>query len=87
MTADEYNKTFLNGYSWEMHPTDSMILLVKHHNEIVLRIFIGEAMEQAGRTAVLAHVQTCEGSEWIDSWHERDTKAMLKALVKEYTNV
>jgi hypothetical protein len=57
-------------YSWDMHPTDPMIILVKHNDNVVQRIFLGEAMECAGKTAVMKHVDVCNNTPWITSWHD-----------------
>jgi len=35
-----------------------------------MRIFIGEAMECAGRKEVMRHVKECDRSPWLRSWKE-----------------
>lgn len=56
---------------WDIDPTDSMRIRVfdRITDETILRIFLGEAIEMAGRTPVLRHVEVCERSTW-KTWHE-----------------
>jgi hypothetical protein len=35
-----------------------------------MRIFVGEAMECAGRKAVMQHVKECDRSPWLPRWKE-----------------
>lgn len=44
----------------------------------VTTIFLGEAMESAGRGAVMQHIDEIERSPWIRSWHADYTFEMLK---------
>ena len=57
-------------YSWDLDPTDPMIILFKHNGNVVQRVFLGEAMECAGKTAVMKHVNVCNNTPWITSWHD-----------------
>ena len=41
-------------------------------------IFLGEAMESAGREAVMQHIAEIERSPWIRSWHADHTFKLLK---------
>lgn len=41
-------------------------------------IFLGEAMESAGRESVMRHIDEIERSPWIRSWHADYTFSMLK---------
>lgn len=58
--------------AWELSADNPMILEVKVRNtgQVLMRIFLGEAMEAAGREAVMAHVAECDQSPWITSWHQ-----------------
>ena len=44
------------------------------------RIFLGEAMESAGREAVMRHIAEIERSPWIRSWHADHTYKLLKQV-------
>ena len=44
----------------------------------VANIFLGEAIESAGREAVMRHIAEIERSPWIRSWHADYTYEMLK---------
>ncbi len=41
-------------------------------------IFVGEAMESAGREAVMQHIAEIDRSPWIRSWHADHTFKLLK---------
>lgn len=58
--------------SWGLSPDNPMILEVKVRGtgQVLMRIFLGEAMEAAGEAAVMAHVAECDRSPWIASWHQ-----------------
>jgi hypothetical protein len=59
-----------------------MIILFKHNSKVVQRVFLGEAMEMAGKTAVMKHVNACNNTPWLITWHDemwtalKDTKAI-----------
>lgn len=42
------------------------------------RIFLGEALESAGRGPVMKHIAEIERSPWIRSWHADYTYEMLR---------
>ena len=58
--------------AWDLSPDNPMILEVKVRGtgQVLMRIFLGEAMEAAGQEAVMAHVAECDRSPWITSWHQ-----------------
>ena len=58
--------------TWDLSNDNPMILEVKVRStkQTIMRIFLGEAMESAGREAVMAHVAECDRSQWITSWHQ-----------------
>ncbi len=41
-------------------------------------IFLGEAMETAGREAVMQHIEEIDRSPWIRAWHADHTFKLLK---------
>jgi len=63
--------------SWDVMPDDPMIIGIwlteaaRDANEApAMRIFVGEAMECAGRKAVMQHVKECDRSPWLPRWKE-----------------
>lgn len=70
---------------WEIDRQDPMIICVwasLDDHELdkppVMRIFLGEAMEAAGRIAVMAHIDEIESSPWITRWHSGVTYDILR---------
>lgn len=57
-------------YSWDLDEEDPMVINVFHHGRKVMSLFMGEAMESAGRVAVMNHVAAIESTPWIRGWHE-----------------
>ena len=47
-------------------------------HEPMASIFLGEAIESAGREAVMNHIAEIDRSPWIRSWHADYTFKMLK---------
>lgn len=74
--------TLFDNYSWENDTTDPMIILIKYHGDVVMRIFLGEAMENAGRQRIMAHVHECDHSPWLTEWHT-EAKEDLVRILKE----
>lgn len=60
----------MNKYTWDMSKEDPMILVIKHNDKEVMRIFLGEAMETAGRMRVMRHVKECDRTLWLSRWHD-----------------
>jgi len=58
-----------DNYSWDLSKTDPMIIEIKKDGVRLFSIFIGEAMESAGRRAIMKHVRECDRSHWIKKWH------------------
>lgn len=46
----------------------------------VSKIFLGEAIESAGREAVMRHIEEIDRSPWIRSWHADHTYKLLKQV-------
>ena len=69
-----------DGYSWITDPDDPMIIVVKHYGSTVMRIFLGEAMESAGRARVMEHVRACDQSAWLKQWREHAEREMVEKL-------
>ena len=67
-------------YTWENDKDDPMIVVVKRQGQPLMRFFIGEAMEGAGRKRVMAHVRECDHSSWLKEWREHAEEDMLDKL-------
>ena len=59
----------------ENDPMHLVVYDVKDHST-VMKIFLGEAMEIAGRMPVMNHIREIENSKWIASWHNDNSFKM-----------
>lgn len=66
-------------YSWTIEP-GSMIINIKYRGQKLFNIFLGEAMETAGRKAIMAHVRECDRTPWLHHWGARE--AIMETLTK-----
>jgi len=66
-------------YSWNIEP-GSMTIEIKYRGEKLFSLFLGEAMETAGRKAVMAYVKECDNSPWLHHWGARE--AIMEVLAK-----
>ena len=71
-------------YAWDMDPADPMGIEIYHRGHLIMSIFLGEAMEAAGRELVMKHVKECDSSPWLHSWREQRDKEMMDLLSKKY---
>ena len=78
MNTQEYMKTL--EFCWDQDPEDPMVFVVYNFGKPVLRMFIGEAMELAGRNNVMRHIAECEKSPWITTWHNGPASDTFRAL-------
>jgi hypothetical protein len=60
----------MTGYTWNLSKTDPMIIEIFHNGNKIMGIFLGEAMESAGRTQVMRHVKECDNTPWLMRWHD-----------------
>lgn len=60
----------MSGYTWDLDKTDPMIVVVSYNGKQVLRLFLGEAMESAGRTRIMRHIKECDKTPWLRKWHD-----------------
>lgn len=72
--------------SWEIDPLDPMVIDIWYRHDRIdgdpvkmFSIFLGEAMECAGRELVLAHVKACDSQSWVTNWHENTLAKKAKA--------
>ena len=69
-------------YSWDLDQNDPMIILFKHNDKVVQRVFLGEAMEMAGKTAVMKHVNACNNTPWLITWNDEMWTALKEPYVE-----
>lgn len=55
-------------YTWTLDEKDPMLIVIKKNGERLFSIFVGEAMESAGRHAIMKHVRECNNSPWLKKW-------------------
>jgi hypothetical protein len=65
--VDDYSTR--EGMSWDV---DGMTILIKDHGEVVMKIFLGEAIEGSHRFLVESHIKEIDRSPWIKHWHGLD---------------
>jgi hypothetical protein len=66
--------------SWTVEP-GTMIIKIMDDSDVVMRIFIGEAMELAGRHQVMTHVSECDRSLWLADWQQEKQEAETDKIV------
>lgn len=59
-----------DNYSWDIEP-GSMSVVIKKNGTKLFSFFLGEAMETAGRVAVMRHVEECDHTPWLSNWKNR----------------
>ena len=75
----------MDDYSWDMDEKNPMIIVIKKDGVKLFSIFLGEAMESAGRRAVMKHVKECDNSPWIHKWHKSAMEEVVEILKGEQT--
>jgi hypothetical protein len=55
--------------SWDIEP-GTLSLKISYNGRVAFSLFLGEAMEAAGREAVMEHIKEIERSTWIKGWHK-----------------
>jgi len=83
---DKINNTLTHfpEYSWDQDPNDPMYVIFRHQDKIVLRGFLGEAIEQAGRKNIMQHVAECDRTTWLTKWQEEKHQVVIDALAQDY---
>lgn len=60
--------------SWELDLLDPMIINIVYaegdNDCVVMQIFIGEAIDCAGREPIMEHLSEIESSPWLVNWHK-----------------
>ncbi len=64
--------------SWNID--EPMIVSIKHGGTTVMKISVHEIIESCHRSDVLRHVQECDHSPWIKTWHSEKSKPNLRLV-------
>lgn len=72
-----------DNYGWEMDKNKPMSIVIKKDGKRLFSIFLGEAMESAGRHEVLKHVKECDNSPWLHRWHKEAMETAVEILKGE----
>ena len=67
-------------YGWDLSKTDPMMIEIKKNGVKIFSIFMGEAMESAGRRAVMKHVRVCDETPWLKKWHMDAMEEVVEIL-------
>lgn len=70
----------MKNLSWSVEP-GTMHIKIKDSGVEVMRIFIGEAIELAGRKNVMEHVDACDHSPWLKDWQRDRLEAESDKIV------
>lgn len=58
-------------FCWELDDKDPMKVIIFMNNIEVMSIYLGEAIEAAGREAITKCIKEIESSPWIRQWHKQ----------------
>jgi len=56
--------------SWDIERGSTSIKIL-YKNEEVMSLYIGEAMEIAGRESIMKIIEEINRTPWIRNWHEK----------------
>jgi len=70
----------MDNYTWDLDPKDPMLIVIKKNGVRLFSIFMGEAMESAGRRAVMKHVRVCDETPWLKKWHMDAMEEVVEIL-------
>ena len=71
-------------WGWNTHPHDPMSIVIYHWSRPVMSFFLGEAMENAGYTAVMKHIKECNHTPWLIKWQVERQDELVELLRKDY---
>jgi len=71
-------------FAWNMHPTDSMAMVVYHWGKPVMRLSMHEAIESCSRSEIIKHIKECDNTPWLKRWQEEKNQELVEILTKEY---
>jgi len=73
----------MDNYTWDLSKADPMLIEIKKDGVRLFSIFLGEAMESAGRRAVMKHVRECDKSYWLKKWQMDSMDEVVETLKGE----
>lgn len=63
-----------------------MTIDIKYDGQRVMSLFMGEAMELAGRKRVMQHVAECDRTPWLRKWHDDAADMVAEKIKKRIDN-
>lgn len=75
-----YNSFDPNNLEWNLSETDPMVIVIKYNGVRAMSISLHEAMESAGRKAIMKHVRECDNSPWLRKWHDDKMEQEIEIL-------
>jgi len=66
--------------SWDMSKTDSMVIVISYEGKKVMSLSLHEAIESAGRKAIMKHVRECDRTPWLKKWHDDKMEQEIEIL-------
>jgi hypothetical protein len=81
---DHHNQEFL----WNMHPNDTMSIVIYHWGKPVMSFSLHEAIESSSRSEVIKHIIECDNTPWLHRWQKEKKDAeyadVVDILMKDY---
>jgi uncharacterized membrane protein len=71
-------------FTWDMHPTDKMTMVVYHWSIPVMQLSMYEAIESCSRSEIIKHIRECDNTPWLKRWQEEKNQELVEILTKEY---
>jgi hypothetical protein len=71
-------------YCWDLDLDNPMSIEIYHRGHLVMSLFLGEAMESAGRELVMQHVAECDRTPWLTRWRAQRDAEMMDLLARKY---
>jgi len=70
-------------FAWDLHPTDSMAMVVYHWGKPVMRLSMHEAIESCSRSEIIKHIKECDNTPWLKRWQEEKNQELVEILTKD----
>ena len=58
-------------FTWDIDAKDPMTVVISLKGVEVMKLYLGEAIEAAGREPVMKCIKEIESSPWIRQWHKQ----------------
>ncbi len=77
-------------FAWNMHPTDSMSIVIYHWGKPVMCFSLHEALESSSRREIIKHIIECDNTPWLEKWQKEkkdmEYENVVSILKKDYSN-